>query len=35
MSSPDPVDEYLVATGIERNGLIGNVWRGEDVVRHD
>jgi hypothetical protein len=35
MFSSDPVDEYRVTTGFERNGLIGNVWRGEDLVRHD
>ena len=33
--SPDLVDEYLVTTGIERNGLVGYVWRGEEAVRQD
>ena len=35
MFSPDLVDEYLVTTGIERNGLVGYIWRGEEVVRQD
>jgi hypothetical protein len=35
MFSPDLVDEYLVTTGIERNGLVGYIWRGEEAVRQD
>lgn len=35
MFSPDQVDEYLVTTGLERSGLSGYVWRGEQAARHD
>lgn len=35
MFSPDLVDQYLVTTGIERNGLVGYVWRGEEALRRE
>jgi hypothetical protein len=35
MFTPDLVDEYLVTTGIEKNGLVGYVWRGEEAARRD
>jgi hypothetical protein len=35
MFSPDLVDEYLVTTGLERTGLVGYAWRGEESARQD
>ena len=35
MFTPDLVDEYLVTTGLEENGLAGYAWRGEDAARQD